>query len=133
MKAKVKMAVKVLHRLFIPSSHPGYDSTADKLPLCDSYGLNYWTFYARYSKAAAKQHCPFLFLLEKLIDSDEEIGTLYLEEKEISPIEIKAALRWATIKNKIIPVCGGSAFKNKGVQATLDAVIDYYATGTGTE
>ena len=64
-------------------------------------------------------------LLEKLIDSDEEIGTLYLEEKEISPIEIKAALRRATIKNKIIPVCGGSAFKNKGVQATLDAVIDY--------
>ena len=64
-------------------------------------------------------------LLEKLIDSDEEIGTLYLEEKEISAIEIKAALRRATIKNKIIPVCGGSAFKNKGVQATLDAVIDY--------
>ena len=67
----------------------------------------------------------YSFLLEKLIDSDEEIGTLYLEEKEISPIEIKAALRRATIKNKIIPVCGGSAFKNKGVQATLDAVIDY--------
>jgi len=64
-------------------------------------------------------------LLEKLIDSDEEIGTLYLEEKEISAIEIKSALRRATIKNKIIPVCGGSAFKNKGVQATLDAVIDY--------
>lgn len=64
-------------------------------------------------------------LLEKLIDSDEEIGTLYLEEKEISPIEVKAALRRATINNKIIPVCGGSAFKNKGVQATLDAVIDY--------
>ena len=41
MKAEVKMAVKVLQRLFIPSSHPAYNSTANKLPLCDSYGLNY--------------------------------------------------------------------------------------------
>ena len=41
MEAEVKMAVKVLQRLFIPSSHSGYNSTADKLPLCDSYGLNY--------------------------------------------------------------------------------------------
>ena len=41
MEAEVKMAVKVLQRLFIPSSHPAYNSTADKLPLCDSYGLNY--------------------------------------------------------------------------------------------
>ena len=64
-------------------------------------------------------------LVEKLIDSDEEIGTLYLEEKEITKETIKSALRRATISNKIIPVCGGSAFKNKGVQATLDAVIDY--------
>ena len=64
-------------------------------------------------------------LVEKLIDADEEIGTLYLEEKEITVEAIKLALRRATINNKIIPVCGGSAFKNKGVQATLDAVIDY--------
>jgi len=64
-------------------------------------------------------------LIEKLIDADDEIGTLFLEEKEISPAEIKLALRRATIANKIVPVCGGSAFKNKGVQATLDAVIDY--------
>ena len=64
-------------------------------------------------------------LVEKLIDADEEIGTLYLEEKEITIELIKSALRRATINNKIIPVCGGSAFKNKGVQATLDAVIDY--------
>ena len=64
-------------------------------------------------------------LIEKLIDADDEIGTLFLEEKEIGPAEIKLALRRATIANKIVPVCGGSAFKNKGVQATLDAVIDY--------
>ncbi len=64
-------------------------------------------------------------LLDKLVDVDELIGTMFLEEKEISRTELKAALRRATIANKIIPVAGGSAFKNKGVQATLDAVLDY--------
>ena len=67
----------------------------------------------------------YAVLVEKLIDADDEIGALFLEEKEIGPAEIKLALRRATIANKIIPVCGGSAFKNKGVQAILDAVIDY--------
>jgi elongation factor G len=64
-------------------------------------------------------------LIMKLVDVDETIGNMYLEEQEITLADAKAALRRATIASKIIPVCGGSAFKNKGVQATLDAVLDY--------
>ena len=50
---------------------------------------------------------------------------MFLEEKKIGREDIKAALRRATIANEIVPVAGGSAFKNKGVQVTLDAVLDY--------
>ena len=64
-------------------------------------------------------------IVEKLVDADDELGMRFLEEQEITREDVKAALRRATITNKIIPICGGSAFKNKGVQATLDAVIDY--------
>ncbi len=64
-------------------------------------------------------------LVEQLADVDDELGAMFLEEAEITPKDVKAALRRATIASKIIPVCGGSAFKNKGVQGTLDAVIDY--------
>jgi elongation factor G len=64
-------------------------------------------------------------LVTKLIDVDDELGMLYLEEAKYSKEDIKGALRRATIANRIIPVCGGSAFKNKGVQATLDAVVDF--------
>ncbi|MGK0184835.1 MAG: elongation factor G [Verrucomicrobiales bacterium] len=64
-------------------------------------------------------------LVEKLVDADEQLGMQFLEEQEITEADVKDALRRATIANKIVPICGGSAFKNKGVQATLDAVIDY--------
>jgi elongation factor G len=50
---------------------------------------------------------------------------LFLEEKPITVEELKAGLRRAVIANKIIPMAGGSAFKNKGVQYLIDAVIDY--------
>jgi elongation factor G len=64
-------------------------------------------------------------LLDALVDADEEIGLKFLDEEEIAPADMKAALRRATIANKIVPVVGGSAFKNKGVQYLLDAVVDY--------
>ncbi len=63
-------------------------------------------------------------LHEQLVDLDEELGSKFLEEEEISVADLKAALRRQTIANRIVPVAGGSAFKNKGVQALLDAVID---------
>ena len=64
-------------------------------------------------------------LIETLADVDDEVMLKYLEGEEISQDEIKAAIRRATIASKANPVLCGSAFKNKGVQPMLDAVIDY--------
>src|SRR5690625_6594798 len=49
----------------------------------------------------------------------------YLEGGELTVEEIKEGLRARTVANEIVPVLGGSAFKNKGVQAVLDAVVEY--------
>ncbi|XHR28545.1 MAG: elongation factor G [Chthoniobacteraceae bacterium] len=64
-------------------------------------------------------------LVSAVADLDDEIGTLFLEEKPISIEALKHGIRRLTIANKFIPVVGGSAFKNKGVQYLVDAVIDY--------
>lgn len=64
-------------------------------------------------------------LVGQLCDLDDVLGEKFLMEEPITLADVKAALRRATIANKIVPVVGGSAFKNKGVQALLDAVIDY--------
>ncbi len=64
-------------------------------------------------------------LLDAVCSSDEELGMMFLEEQPIGPKELKAGLRRSVIANKIIPMAGGSAFKNKGVQYLIDAVIDY--------
>ena len=64
-------------------------------------------------------------LLETLSDYDETLLEKFLEDEEISPGEIVAAIRAGTIGGGLVPVLNGSAFKNKGVQALLDAVVDY--------
>ena len=64
-------------------------------------------------------------LIESLGDVDEHIMELYLDGKEPTIEEIKAAIRRQTIALKFVPCFCGSAFKNKGVQPVLDAVIDY--------
>ncbi len=64
-------------------------------------------------------------LREQMIDLDEEVGIKFLEEQEITVEDLKRAIRRQTIGNKFVPVVGGSAFKNKGVQYLLDAVVDY--------
>ena len=64
-------------------------------------------------------------VLEQMCDLDDEIGTKFLEEQPISKQDLKAAIRRQTIANKFVPVAGGSAFKNKGVQFLVDAVVDY--------
>ena len=64
-------------------------------------------------------------LLETLSDYDESLLEKFLEDEEISPEEISAAIRAGTIGGGLVPVLNGSAFKNKGVQALLDAVVDY--------
>ncbi|SOD72419.1 translation elongation factor 2 (EF-2/EF-G) [Jatrophihabitans sp. GAS493] len=64
-------------------------------------------------------------LLETMSDVDDEIAEAFLSDEEISVETLKAAIRRATLADKINPVLTGSAFKNKGVQPMLDAVIDY--------
>ncbi len=64
-------------------------------------------------------------MIEALADADDEIATKYLEGTAISIQDINAALRRGCIGIKIFPVICGTAFKNKGVQTLLDAVIDY--------
>ncbi|MDR7279477.1 elongation factor G [Catenuloplanes atrovinosus] len=64
-------------------------------------------------------------LLETLAENDDAIMEKYLEGEELSVEEIKAGIRRATISGKANPVLTGSAFKNKGVQPMLDAVVDY--------
>jgi elongation factor G len=64
-------------------------------------------------------------MLEAVSDEDDTLLEKYLEGKEISPDEIKAVLRRASLKVSIVPVLCGSSFKNKGVQMLLDGVIDF--------
>ncbi len=64
-------------------------------------------------------------LIEAVADSDETIMEKYLEGREISQAELINAIRSATLAIKIIPVLCGSAFRNKGVQPLLDAVVEY--------
>src|SRR6266404_4058394 len=64
-------------------------------------------------------------LVERVAETDEELTLKYLEGEEISKEELVAALRQATIAGTLVPVLCGSALKNKGVQAMLDAVITY--------
>ncbi len=64
-------------------------------------------------------------LVDTVASVDDELGEKFLMEEPITPADLKAAIRRATIANKLVPVAGGSAFKNKGVQYLLDAVVDY--------
>lgn len=65
------------------------------------------------------------FVVEAAAEATEELMDKYLEGIELSEEEIKRGIRLRTLANEIVPVVGGSAFKNKGVQAVLDAVIEY--------
>lgn len=64
-------------------------------------------------------------MVESCADFDDEIMMKYLEGEEVTPEEIKVALRKATIALELVPVFCGSAYRNKGVQMMLDGVIDY--------
>jgi len=64
-------------------------------------------------------------MVESAAEASEEMMNKYLEEGELSESDIKKCLRIRTIASEIVPMLCGSAFKNKGVQAMLDAVVDY--------
>jgi elongation factor G len=70
------------------------------------------------------------YMIEAAAEATDEMMEKYLEGGELSEEEIKAGIRKRTLANEIIPVFGGSAFKNKGVQAMLDAVVEYMPSPT---
>ncbi|MCI8472023.1 MAG: elongation factor G [Clostridiales bacterium] len=69
-------------------------------------------------------------LIESVAESDEALFEKYCDGEELTVAEIKAALRKATIENKIVPVVCGTSYRNKGVQKLLDAIIDYMPAPT---
>src|SRR5438045_1488816 len=64
-------------------------------------------------------------LVDQISNLDDEVAEAVLEEKPVTPELLKAAIRRQTIANKFVPVIGGSALKNIGVQYLVDAVVDY--------
>ncbi len=67
----------------------------------------------------------FQDLVEQISNLDDQLAEAVLEEKTITPEMLKAGIRRQTIASRFVPVVGGSAFKNKGVQYLVDAVVDY--------
>ena len=90
------------------------------------------TFEYRDIPEQLKDQCAEMreFLVEAAAEANEELMEKYLEESELSEDEIKQGIRIRTLANEIVPVLGGSAFKNKGVQAVLDAVIEFLPSPT---
>ena len=72
-------------------------------------------------------------LVETAAEADDELTELYLEDGDLSNENIKKGIRILALNNKIIPLFCGSAFKNKGVQAVLDGIIDYLPSPTDIE
>jgi elongation factor G len=70
------------------------------------------------------------YMIEAAAEANEEVMEKYLETEDLSEEDIMAGIRERTLANEIVPVLCGSAFKNKGVQAVLDAVIDYMPAPT---
>ena len=69
-------------------------------------------------------------MIEKICEQDDDLMMLYLEGEEIPDQDLKRSLRTATCESKIVPVCCGSAYRNKGVQKLLDAVVEYMPAPT---
>ena len=72
-------------------------------------------------------------MVESICETDDELMMKFLEGEDITVEELKAALRKATLENKIIPVCCGTSYKNKGVQKLLDNIIEYMPAPTDIE
>ncbi len=85
------------------------------------------TFVEEEVPAAMLDECRKLReqVVEAAAEANDDLMETYLEGSDLSPVEIYSGLRERTLKNEIVPVLCGSAFKNKGVQAMLDAVIRY--------
>ena len=95
----------------------------------DDQGLSYETAEIPDELRADAEHWREE-LVEAAAEATEELMEKYLEDAELSEAEIREGIRVRTLTNEIVPALCGSAFKNKGVQAMLDAVIDYLPAPT---
>ncbi len=64
-------------------------------------------------------------VVEYIAEHDDKVLAKYLEERDLTPVELRTSIRRSTIGLKLVPVVAGAAFKNKGIQPLLDAVVDY--------
>src|SRR5436190_15352593 len=90
----------------------------------DQLGSTYETTDIPQEHAAAVDKA-YKELVEQISNLDDEVAEVVLEEKPVTPEILKAAIRRQTIANKFVPLIGGSALKNIGVQYLVDAVVDY--------
>jgi len=90
----------------------------------DKYGSTY-TVTELEGELKETAAAAYAELVDAVASVDEQVGEKFLMEEPITREDLKNGIRRATIANKLIPVAGGSAFKNKGVQFLLDAVVDY--------
>ncbi len=97
-----------------------WSATVDETDLGATYDVV--DIPAEYAEKAEEYRA---LLVEAVASTDDDLMMKYLEDEAITEAELKAALRDATINNKLVPILCGTAFKNKGVQPLLDAVIDY--------
>ena len=72
-------------------------------------------------------------MIESICETDDDLMDKFFNEEEITVAELKAALRRATLDNKVVPVCCGTSYKNKGVQKLLDNIIEYMPAPTDIE
>lgn len=77
------------------------------------------------SSQQERAQCAYQELIDAVAEKDDEVMELVIEEKPVDPQVLKSAIRRLTCRLEFVPVLGGSAFKNKGVHAVVDAVIDY--------
>jgi elongation factor G len=100
--------------MFYDKDRMGYEYTVTDIPV---------NLKAEYEQAREE-------MMEKLSEVDDDLMDAYLHGREISESEIKAVLRKGTLEATILPVLCGTAFKNKGIQPLLDAIVDYLPSPT---
>lgn len=130
----VKMMHERLSANAVPIQLP-IGSEADFIGMIDLVTMKAEVYYDNEGKDVREEEIPENMrdlaeeyrqkLIEAVADEDEAIMEKYLEGEEISEEEIKHAIRKGTIENRIVPVCCGTSYRNKGVQPLLNAIVDY--------
>ena len=130
----VKMMQERLSANAVPIQLP-IGSEADFVGLIDLVTMKAEVYYDNEGKDIREEEIPESMrdlaeeyrqkMIEAAADEDEAIMEKYLEGEEISEAELKHAIRKGTIANRLVPVCCGTSYRNKGVQPLLNAIVDF--------